>query len=121
MKKLVSFILVASIQILFVGSVIAETKEEKKIAKIKSEIAKLGTGPDARIEVKLKSGAKVKGHVAEANPEHLVITEAKTGQNVLVSYPQIKQAKGNNFNTRIAIAIGVIAFVIFIILAGGAS
>ena len=40
-------------------------KEAKLIAKVRTNILKLGTGPDARIEMKLKDGSKLKGYVKE--------------------------------------------------------
>lgn len=121
MKKLISIIMVLFIQILFVSSTFAETKEEKRIAKIRSEFARLGTGSEAKIEVKLKSGAKVNGHVTEAGTDQFVILDAKTGQPVPVPYPQVKEAKGNNLSTRVIIGIGVVAFVILLVIFAGKS
>ena len=123
MKRITSFVLITLfLQVILVSPTFAETKEEKRIEKVRTEIAKLGTGPEAKIEVKLKDGSKLKGHVTEANEHGFVMLNAKTSQNVPVPYPQVKQAKGNNVNTGVIITIGIVAFLVLIfVLAGRAS
>ncbi len=51
MKKTLSFTLIMLLlQTIFVHQTFAETKEEKFAGKVKSEIAKLGTGTEARVK-----------------------------------------------------------------------
>ncbi len=69
--------------------------------------------------MKLKNGAKIKGHVTEAGKNHFVILETKTGQPVPVTYPQVQTGRGNNLSTRVLIGIGVVVFVIVLLIAGG--
>jgi hypothetical protein len=88
----------------------ASPKEEKATrfaAKVKEGITKLGTGPEARIEVKLRDKTKLKGYVSEAGADSFVIVDEKTGASSTVTYPQVKQVKGNNLSTAAEIAIGV--------------
>lgn len=117
MKKITSFALIAVLsQILFVTPTFAKTKEEKRIEKVRTQIAKLGTGPEAKIEVKLKDGTKIKGYVTEAGQDQFVVLNSKTGENIPVPYPQVKQAKGNNLNTGAVIVIGIVGFLVLLVI-----
>lgn len=92
-------------------------KENKFAEKVKINIAKLGTGTDARIEVKLKDGTKLKGYVSEIAEDHFSVTDSKTGKATAVDYHKAKQVKGNNLSTGVKVAIGaVIVFVVFVII-----
>ena len=48
-------------------------KEAKFAEKVKTNIAKLGTGPEAKVEIKLKDGTKIKGYVTEASVDKFVV------------------------------------------------
>lgn len=102
----------------------AETKAEKEAKfadKVKVNVTKLGTGTEAKIQVKLKDGTKLKGHVSQINENSFVVTDEKTNVETEIPYPNAKQVKGNNLNTgvKIAIAVGVIIAIGFILLATG--
>ena len=47
-------------------------KEARFIERVKEDIHKLGTGPDARVEVKLRDKSKFKGYISEAGDESFV-------------------------------------------------
>ena len=107
---------------LFVHSTFAGTKEEKFTEKVKTEIAKLGTGTDAKISVKLKDGTKIKGYIMEANENQFVVMNSKTGQAVPVAYPQVGQARGNNLSEGTILIIGAVgSSVVLLILFANAS
>lgn len=110
-KKYLTLILAALlINLSMSGASFAETKAEKenKIAeKVKIDVSKLGTGKDARIQVKLKDGTKLKGYISQINENSFVVIEDKTGSSTEVSYPNAKQVRGNNLNTGVKIVIGV--------------
>ncbi len=93
-------------------------KATKLANKVKAGVAKLGTGPKAKIDLKLKDGAKLKGYIAEINEENFVVMVSKTGQSISVLYSNVKQIKGNNLSTGTIITIGIIAFfvLLFVIL-----
>jgi hypothetical protein len=93
-------------------------KEAQFAQKVKSEIARLGTGPDARVEVKLRDKTKLKGYISELGNESFAVVEDRTGSATTVTYPQVKQVKGNNLSTGAKILIGVgIGFGIVLLLA----
>ena len=89
-------------------------KETKLVEKVKAGITKLGTGPNARIEVKLRDKTKLRGYVSELSDGHFVVVDEKTGAATQVAYPQVKQVRGNNLSTgaKIAIGIGIAVFII---------
>ncbi len=92
-------------------------KDAQFAAKVKAGILKLGTGPDARVEIKLRDGTKLKGYVAEAGEDRFVVVEEKSGASTEVAYPQVKQAKGNNLSTgvKIAIVVSIILVVAYVL------
>ena len=96
------------------------SKKAKHAAKVKAGIAKLGTGPDARIEVKLKDGRKVKGYVSEIAEDSFTITDPETGANTNIPYPSAKQVRGNNLSSGQIAMIGTLVFILVLVaLAGG--
>jgi len=121
-KKGLSVVLVG-FMISVVGGRIAYagSKEEKEIRfaeKVKAGISKLGTGTEARIEVKLRNKTKLKGYVTEAGEDSFVIVDEKTSATSRVTYSQVKQVKGNNLSkgAEIAIGVGVILLPILIVV-----
>jgi hypothetical protein len=74
----------------------SKAKEIEAAAKVKAAVATLGTGPDARIEVKLRDKTKLRGYVSEANDDGFIIVDVKTGRPSQVAYPQVKHVKGRN-------------------------
>ena len=90
------------------------SKEAKHAAKVKAGIVKLGTGPDARIKVKLKDGTKIKGYVSEISEDSFTVTDPETGTTTEVPYPNAKQVRGNNLSTETKILIGFVIFFVVI-------
>ena len=108
------------VNLLCPASVSAGTKAEKDAQfaeKVRTGIAKLGTGPDARVEIKLRDKTKVKGYIKEIGEASFVVVDSKTGVSTEVPYPQVKQVKGNNLSkgAKIAIVVGVVVGIVVII------
>ncbi|MBL8188073.1 MAG: hypothetical protein JNK38_08700 [Acidobacteria bacterium] len=100
---------------------LAKTKEEKAAeftAKVKTGVAKLGVGPDARIEVKLRDKTKLKGYISQISDESFVVADAKTGTTTEVPYPNVASVTGKNLSTGAKIAIGVAIGVGVLLLVG---
>src|SRR5436305_2094694 len=95
----------------FVHGLDAADKETKFAEKIKSAIAKLGAGADAKIEVELKNGTKLKGYISEANEERFIVIDS-SGAATVVNYPQARQINGNNWAKHIIIPLIIFAPVI---------
>jgi hypothetical protein len=81
-------------------------KDAKRAEKVRTELAKLGTGKDARVKLKLHDKTKLEGYISEAGDSSFVVTD-KTGNSTTVPYPQVKTAQGNNLSTGAKIAIGI--------------
>jgi hypothetical protein len=122
LKKVISILLVlAVVNLAVIPAVFASDnkaeKEAKFVEKVKTEIAKLGVGTDAKIQVKLKDGTKLKGYVSEINDEGFVVTD-NDGKSTSIPYNNAKQVKGNNLNTKAIVAIGIAVAIIIIVFVG---
>ena len=106
-KKLLSLVLVGLLMHAgFAQSVAAGTnpeKEAKFAEKVKAGIAKLGTGTEARVVVKLKNKTKLKGYVSEAGADSFTVIDEKTGAATEVPYSNAKQVKGNNLSKNVTL------------------
>ena len=122
LKKVFCLVLISSIMIVTGGSRLAlaadaKAKEAAHTEKVKAAIAKLGTGPSAQVEIKLRDKSKMRGYIKEANEDRFVLVSAATGDANEVAYPQVKAVKGNNLSTGVKVAIGVgIGLVILILV-----
>lgn len=122
LKKYVTiFVTILILNLSLSTLVFAGTKDEKSAAKteeVKLNIAKLGTGKDTKINVKLKDGTKLKGYISEVNENNFVVTNHKSGVSTEVPYANAKQVKGNNLSTgaKVAIGVGIAVAVIAIVV-----
>ncbi len=82
-KKVLSLVLVGFLlNVAGVSPAYAGSKEEKEARfaeKVKEGISRLGTGAEARVEVKLRDKTKLKGYVGEVGEDSFVIVDEKTG------------------------------------------
>ena len=102
------------------ASVCASSKEEKQVRfveKTRTNISKLGVGPAAQIQVKLRDKTSLAGFVREVNDASFVVVNSKTGTPTTVAYADVTQVKGHNLSTGAKIAIGIgIGAAVFILL-----
>jgi hypothetical protein len=114
-KKLTVLVLASLLlQAAYVQPAAAKPKPEQDAQlaqKVKAGIARLGTGPQARIELKLRDDRKLKGYVSEVKEDGFIVTDPKTGAQTQVAYPQVKVAKGNNLSEAAKFAIGAAAII----------
>jgi len=109
MTRLLSAILIAAI--FSTGAMtsfgqVSPTKQEKKAAKVKSNIQKLGTGEKVRVKVKLYNDTVYKGYLAEANADDFVVVDRSGGSNT-IKYAEVDSIGGSDLSTGAKIAIGV--------------
>jgi hypothetical protein len=78
-----------------------------QIEKVKENIRKLGTGSEARVEVKLQDNRKLKGYIKEAGEDNFVVVNEKTGAATTVDYSQVKQVKGSNRLTAAKVGLNI--------------
>lgn len=70
-------------------------KDQELAGKVKTKVAKLGTGSKARVKIKLKNGTTVEGNVREIGDDYFVVAD-KAGADTKVPYADVKQVKTNN-------------------------
>lgn len=94
-----------------------EEKEARHAEKVKTNVAKLGVGESAVVEVTLRDKSKVKGYISRADSEAFTVANPKTSDATTIVYPNVKSIKGKNLSTgaKIAIGVGIAAAVIFAI------
>lgn len=111
LKKYLSIaIIVLLIKLACFSSGMASTNPEKEMhlaEKVKAGIARLGTGTEARVELKLKNKTKLKGYVSEANAENFTVIDAN-GIATEFTYPNVKQVKGNNLSKNVILTLVVV-------------
>lgn len=61
--------------------------------KTRSEVAKLGVGSKARVEVRLRDKTKVKGYVSAAGQDSFNVTDRKTGETRTVAYAEVSKVR----------------------------
>jgi hypothetical protein len=81
------------------------SKEAEWTAKVKAGIAKLGSGSEARVRLKLRDGRNLSGYVKEIGEESFVVMDAASGGTVTVPYPDVAQVKGHHLSKGAKIAI----------------
>ena len=119
LKKILCLVLIGSIMIVAGGrtalAASVNAKEAALTEKVKTAIAKLGTGPSAQVEITLHDKSKLKGYIKEADDEHFVLVH-KTGVATEVAYPQVRKVKGNNLSTGAKVAIGFGVGIVILLL-----
>ena len=111
LNKFVSLLLVLGVSgIAGINPVYADFQDERQTratVKIKQKIKERGIGENARVEVILQDGAKLKGYISEAGEDSFVITAANNGASTRLTYSQVKQVKGGGRSTGAKILIGL--------------
>jgi hypothetical protein len=108
-KKLFSAVLVLLLVNLLssVAYASSDNKATRLAERVKQNILKLGSGPDAMVEVKLRDKQRLKGYVAEAGEETFVVVNETTRVETTIAYANVTQVKGQNLSLGVKIAIGV--------------
>lgn len=63
------------------------------IERVKTRVAQTGTGSDARVEVRLYDGRKVKGYIYTTETDSFTVIDERTGVATNISYSQVQQIK----------------------------
>ena len=75
-KKLVTLLLVLTVNLGAVRLAYADSKEDKQARfaeKVRANVLKLGTGESARVRVKLRDQAKLEGYISDAGAETFTV------------------------------------------------
>lgn len=82
--------------------------DDPRAEKGRREVAKLGVGEKARVEVKLRDNSKLKGYFGEANEDSFTVVDSKNGFKQRVAYIDVQKVNkaGSGFSTRSWIILG---------------
>ena len=112
LKRILSLALMAALMnVAGVASLRAAPQDDKEaalVAKMRSNILKLGVGPKANVELKLNDGTKHKGYIIEVHDEHFMVVNRKTNVISTINYRDIKQIRGKNDLTAARIGLDVV-------------
>ena len=108
---------------LFIASASAQTtnpKTAKRAEEIKAKVAKLGTGPNAKIDLISTDGTELQGFVSQINDEDFVVSNS-FGNTRTLPYSDVKSIKGRPMSkpVKMLIAAGATFGVLFLITAIG--
>ncbi|MEP6901505.1 MAG: hypothetical protein ABJA66_07120 [Actinomycetota bacterium] len=88
--------------------IFAQTQDDKNAKltqKIKTKIAKFGTGKKVKVRVELRNQIKIKGYVSAIDDDSFTVTDKKTGTTTKVDYAQVKKVSRSGLSTGVKIAI----------------
>jgi hypothetical protein len=99
----------------FVGGrlVFAQTQNDKSVKltqKIKTKVAKFGSGEKSKVKVELLNQTKIKGYISAIDDDSFTITDKKTGAATKIDYANTKKVmsgKGLSTAAKIGIAVGI--------------
>jgi uncharacterized protein Veg len=109
LRRLLSLVL-AGLLVSVGGAVHARSQgdeQARRIEKIKQSVCRLGVGKDARVEIKLQDGRKLKGYIRETTDNSFSVVDEKTGTVTSVNYSDVLQLKGKNHLTAAKVGINV--------------
>ena len=91
--------------------------DTKAIEKTRVKVQKLGVGPKARVEGKLRDNTKFKGHISAVSQDAFTVIDAKTGASQTIDYADVDQIKkrGSGFSTRNWVILGAAAAAVVIV------
>jgi hypothetical protein len=102
-----------------------QADETKHLDKVRGQIARIGTGPKARVEISLRDKTKLKGFIGESDETQFVVVDTKTGARTTLAYPQVQKVKSyrltSAFKTALAVGLGVGAALFAVVLLCAAS
>ena len=84
-----------------------DDKQARRIEKVRESVCKLGTGPEARVEVTLHDGRKLKGTIRETTGDAFLVLEQNTRTVITVLYSDVAKLKGKNGLTAAKVGINV--------------
>jgi len=93
-------------------------RETQQTEKVKGKVTRLGTGRQARVEVKLNDNTRLKGYIGQIAEDHFTLIDPKHGTVTPVPYAQVQQIKNKNHSGTFALGLGaaVIGGVILVVM-----
>lgn len=111
-KKSFTLVLCAlTLNLAFGATVFAQNKEADKAVqraeKLKVQVAKLGTGKDSKLRVKLGNGSTISGYVSQINDDSFVLVSDQSGAATEIQYADAKKISTPRKGLPKAVKIGL--------------
>ena len=86
----------------------AQAGRDADAARARLKVDQVGVGSNARVEVKLLDGTKLKGYISDREQDSFTVTDRKTGASSVVRYAEVSEVKksGGGMSTKSWIVIG---------------
>jgi hypothetical protein len=93
-------------------NVVARSTDDTQAAeKIRTKVQKIGVGPNARVEVKLRDNTQYKGYISDADQDTFTVIDQKSGARQTASYTDTSSVKkaGSGISAKTWIILGAAA------------
>ncbi len=107
---------------LFIHDIVRASQSDPAAEKVKAAVAKRGTGPKAKVTVKLKDNTRLKGYISNASGDSFSLSDSKTGQTRTLAYSDVAEVKkqgGMSLAAKIGIGVGAGVGVLALVYAIG--
>lgn len=94
---------------LFIHDIVRASQTDPAAEKVKAAVAKRGTGPKAKVTVKLKDKTRLKGFISNAGGDSFTLSDLKSGQVRTLAYSDVAEVKkqgGLSLAAKIGIGVG---------------
>ena len=101
---------------------VARAQSDAAADKVKARVSKRGTGPKAKVTVKLKDNTKLKGYISQAGDDSFTLADSETGQTRTLNYQDVAEVKkpgGLSWPAKIGIGVGAALGVLALVYAIG--
>jgi hypothetical protein len=109
---------------LFIHDIVRASQSDPAAEKVKADVAKRGTGPKAKVTVKLKDKTRLKGYISNSSGDSFTLSDSKTGQTRTLAYTDVAEVKkqgGLPLGVKIGIGVGAGVGVLALIYAIGCA
>jgi len=65
---------------------------DKQADKMKAELRRLGTGPNARVRLELRNGKRINGYISEIKDKTFIVISEQSGSATEVEYTDARKA-----------------------------
>ena len=98
-----------------------QTQGASQSGKVKAEVQKHGIGEKARVKVRLRNNAEVRGYVSKIGDASFDVTDKNTGQATTIPYADVEKVQGAGLSkgAKIGIIVGVAVAIVVIVIAAG--
>ena len=108
---------ISLITTLLAVTIFAQSVTDNRAENARQMVAKIGTGPKAKVDVKLRDSTKLNGFIASADDDSFSLVEGKSGvlREILFSdVDRIKKRVGLSSGSLIGIVVGAVGAAVII-------